>query len=123
MRNLHYLDHCRLDTMATHGSMGDEYNGAFKVRSETAPNQTMVVLASRGEGWDHVSVSLKKRCPTWHEMEQIKRLFFANDETAMQLHVPEGDHISYHPYALHLWRPLDAEIPRPPGWMVGPKKD
>ena len=25
-----------------------------------------------------------------------------------------------HPHCLHLWRPLDAEIPRPPGWMVGP---
>jgi hypothetical protein len=121
MRNLHHLDPYRLDTTATHGSLGDHYNGAFRIRSHAAPNQTMVVLASRGEGWDHVSVSLKRRCPWWPEMEQIKHLFFEPHETVMQLHVPASDHISYHPYALHLWRPLDAKIPRPPGWMVGPK--
>jgi hypothetical protein len=77
------------------------------------------VIATAGEGWDHVSVSRANRCPNWPEMEQIKRLFFATVETAMQLHVPPSDHISVHPYCLHLWRPHDVEIPRPPSWMVG----
>ena len=53
-------------------------------------------------------------------MEQVKRLFFRDDETAMQLHVQPADHINCHPHCLHLWRPHGVEIPRPPAFMVGP---
>ena len=78
------------------------------------------VVASWWFGWDHVSVSTKKRIPNWDEMEFVKRTFFRDDETAMQLHVPPSDHINCHPYCLHLWRPHGCDIPRPPAWMVGP---
>lgn len=78
------------------------------------------VIASAGEGWDHVSVSLPDRTPTWAEMEHVKRLFFKDDETAMQLHVPPAEHINCHPHCLHLWRPHDVAIPRPPAIFVAP---
>ena len=55
------------------------------------------------------------------EGPQQWRLFFRDEEPAMQLHVPTTEHINCHPYCLHLWRPLEAEIPMPPDWMVGPK--
>lgn len=70
--------------------------------------------------WDHVSVSRSSRCPNWPEMEFVKRKFFEDHETAMQLHVPIDQHINAHPRCLHLFRPQHVEIPRPPGWMVGP---
>jgi hypothetical protein len=76
------------------------------------------VIASNGMSWDHVSVSRRNRCPNWLEMDFVKRWFFRPDECAMQLHVPEAEHINYHPYCLHLWRPQRQEIPRPPGEMV-----
>jgi hypothetical protein len=88
------------------------------------------VIASRGGGpaelggddpysrWDHVSVSLADRCPTWEEMCFIKELFFERHEPAMQLH-PVKDYVNNHPYCLHLWRPRDAEIPLPFAEMVG----
>jgi hypothetical protein len=38
-------------------------NGAFRVPGG------LRVIASDGEGWDHVSVSLPDRCPTWEEMK------------------------------------------------------
>jgi hypothetical protein len=38
----------------------------------------------------------------------------------MELHVPIAEHINLHPNCLHLWRPQDVEIPRPPAYMVGP---
>jgi hypothetical protein len=78
----------------------------------------MRVIASADEGWDHVSVSRANRCPNWQEMEHVKRLFFKDDETAMQLHVPPSDHISVHPNCLHLWRCQSQPIPMPPKWMV-----
>jgi hypothetical protein len=78
------------------------------------------VVAASGAGWDHVSVSLVNRCPTWEEMEFIARLFFNDDEVAMQLHVPAADHINRHPFTLHWWRPISKlrKIPLPPKRLV-----
>lgn len=92
--------------------------GAYRVSSRV-DGVELHVVASIGLGWDHVSVSRRKRPPNWAEMEQVKRLFFKDDETAMQLHVPPTDHISFHPHCLHLWRPQHCEIPRPPNELVG----
>ncbi len=99
------------------GGSGDDAGGAFKVKSCTDGGE-LRIIASNGMGWDHVSVSRANRCPNWPEMEQVKRLFFRDHETAMQLHVPVSDHISVHHYCLHMWRPHEGEIPLPPSVMV-----
>ena len=114
MRNLRELDKYRVEHF---GHMGDHEVGAFLIPGYQG-GQALRVIAANGEGWDHVSVSLLDRCPSWGEMDYIKRLFFHDDETAMQLHVPHSDHINVHPYCLHLWRPHHQTIPRPPGIMV-----
>jgi hypothetical protein len=67
-----------------------------------------------GGPWEHVSVSLPTRCPTWAEMDWVKRLFWEDDEVVLQLHVPRRDHISIHNFCLHLWRPVGVELPLPP---------
>ena len=101
---------------------GDE-GIAFIMRSPWGgKGEILRVIASNGFGWDHVSVSLAKRCPTWPEMSVVRDLCFKPEECIMELHVPRAEHINHHPYALHMWRPHDVEIPRPPGWMVGPKE-
>jgi hypothetical protein len=118
MRDLHELDTMRIDMSHVYGSLGDAGNGVFEVRSKI--DGTMLkVIASNGGGWDHVSVSHRRRVPNWYEMEQVKALFFEENETCMQLHVPAADHINNHANCLHLWRPHDIEIPRPPSYMVG----
>lgn len=124
MKNLTLLDHLRdrsAGVIAHYGSVGDETCGCFWV-SSPIDGATMRVVASSDEGWDHVSVSRKNRCPNWPEMEHVKRLFFEDHEAAMQLHVPVDDHLSLHPHCLHIWRPRDQEIPRPPAIMVAPPK-
>jgi hypothetical protein len=95
--------------------MGDRSNGFLYL-----PKRQMKVVFSNGGGWEHVSVSLSDRCPTWDEMEEVKRQMWAPEDTVMQLHVPVADHKNCHPHCLHLWRPLNAEIPRPPGIFVAP---
>jgi hypothetical protein len=122
MRNLHLLDVYRdrdPQVVNFYGSVGDETCGVFNVRSPI-DKAFMRIVASSDGGWDHVSVSRGNRCPNWPEMEHVKRLFFKDDETAMQLHVPVADHISFHPYCLHLWRPQKTEIPCPPAVFVAP---
>lgn len=51
-------------------------------------------------------------------MDFVKRLFFKDDETAVQFHVPATDHINVHATTLHLWRRQTVELPRPPAIMV-----
>jgi hypothetical protein len=113
MRDLNRLDPCvTVLEMAKDG-------GAFYTLSPI-DRKPLSVIASFGMGWDHVSVSRKNRVPNWAEMEYVKRLFFAADETAVQFHVPASDHVNMHETVLHLWRPNDGrEMPRPPSILVG----
>jgi hypothetical protein len=117
MRDLTSLDNYRVDSTKTHGWQGNAGSGAFKLMSPI-DGQALRVIVSSTDGWDHVSVSRTSRTPNWPEMEFVKRKFFKDDETVMQLHVPVSEHINCHPYCLHLWRPQSVEIPRPPSWMV-----
>ncbi len=86
------------------------------------------VVISDGDGmedgeqkWEHVSVSLRDRCPTWDEMCFVKDMFFEADEAVMQLHPPKADYVNNHQYCLHLWKPGNATIPLPPSILVGVK--
>lgn len=100
---------------------GDPY-GVFNIPGPNGKDLRCVVsMATESEPFDHVSVSTKNRCPNWPEMCFIKDIFFDGEECAMQLHVPQSDHINNHPYCLHIWRPIAQLIPRPPGYMVGVK--
>lgn len=78
------------------------------------------VTASWGGGWDHVSVSLINRCPSWEEMEFIRAVCFLDDETVVQFSVPRVNHINIHPHVLHLWRKQGEGqwVELPPSWMV-----
>jgi hypothetical protein len=98
------------------GQVYQDVDGVYRV---PCAGVQLTVIASNGLGWDHVSVSLRHRTPTWAEMEFVRALFFRDDETVMQLSVPRTDHISCHPFCLHLWRPQHGEIPRPPNELVG----
>lgn len=103
------------------GGNYDDGGGAYEVRCPTS-GMLLRVIASWGEGWDHVSVSLPNRVPSWDEMCFIKRVFFGPDEVVMQLHPAEQNYVNCHPNCLHLWKPHQGEIPMPPTWMVGPKQ-
>lgn len=116
MRELDHLNHYRVAHPAYGFDLGDAKNGYFEIEHE---GNLFRAIASDGEGWDHVSISLPDRCPTWAEMEYFRERFFEDHETVMQLSVPRADHINRSPTCLHLWRPQNDSIPRPPGWMVG----
>lgn len=98
--------------------------GAFEVPSPVT-GQTMRVIASAAlgdgsdmDGWDHVSVSMRKRCPNWHEMCHVKKLFFLPEETVLQFHPPESKYVNNHPFCLHLWKPTKFSVDLPNIAMV-----
>ena len=114
-------------------SSRDGANGAFHIPyGEKAVMHYLRVIASDGSGWrdsglpgdpwEHVSVSLAHRCPTWDEMDFVKRIFWRDDETVIQLHVPRSVHINVHSFCLHLWKPVGFDVPLPPRETVGPSR-
>lgn len=104
--------------MASNRTYGN--NGLFIIHRPK--NRSLQIIVSDGEGWEHVSVTpfnAKGRCPTWDDMCFTKDLFWGKAETVIQYHPPKSEYIDNHPYCLHLWRPIDQEIPRPPAIFVG----
>jgi len=89
-------------------------NGAFMI-------DELRIIASVGEGWEHVSVSLGGRCPKWSEMCIVKAMFWDDEDCVVQFHPPKSEHVNCHPYCLHLWRPIGRDIETPPSILVGPK--
>ena len=95
--------------------------GAFSIPFR---NNVLTVIAfdGRGDNWEHVSVSLKNRCPNWEEMSLIKSLFWDEEESVFQMHPKKSDYINNHPYCLHLWRHTINELELPPYYLVGLKE-
>lgn len=122
MRDLTSLDWARVKRpmlLSDVDSMGDAHNGAFVLRLKPG-RARVLVLASDGEDWDHVSVSIRneRRLPTWAEMAYIKRTFFLDDEAAIEIHPPAAQYVN-NGEVLHLWRPQVVALPLPPAYMVG----
>lgn len=99
------------------GVMGDDFNGALL--NVPLPTGRAVIIFSDGRGWDHVSVSLKDRCPSWEDMCHVKDIFFDEEECAVQYHPPKSVYRNVHPFCLHLWRQQDVEIALPPTSFIG----
>jgi len=90
-------------------------NGAFKINKAT-------VIASDGEGWQHVSVSLPNKIPSWDLMCKIKILFWGEDEYVIQIHPPKSEYVNNMKFCLHLWKPINDVLPVPDSILVGLKK-
>lgn len=71
------------------------------------------------DGWEHVSVSLDHRCPTWEEMAYVKDLFWLPTETVVQFHPPTAEYVNRHPFCLHLWRHPQTALRLPPKHLIG----
>ena len=81
--------------------------------------KSFTCICSDDPGWEHVSVSLPDRCPTWREMCDIKGMFWDDEDVVIQFHPAKSQYVNNHPYCLHLWRPTGISIPVPPSIMVG----
>jgi hypothetical protein len=100
----------------THPMYGRGYgnNGCFVFQ-----RPQLTVITSDGGRWDHASVSRPDhKTPTWGEMCFVKDTFFNVDEWVIQYHPAKKDYIDYGRNVLHLWRPQNIEIPKPPSDMV-----
>lgn len=100
----------------------DGNNGAFVI-PPLVPGRTLWTIASDGEGWEHVSVSLmgqRTKTPTWAEMHYVCRIFWDDEYLVVQFHPRRSQHVNYHPGCLHMWRPVGVALPEPEARLVGP---
>lgn len=107
------LEQGRVRTGAWASQPGSRY-GAFILQCPQTGGTLRAIGVANALGWDHVSVSLNDRCPTWDEMSWVKGLFFGDGECAVQFHTTEAERINLHPFCLHLWRRVDKDFPMPP---------
>lgn len=77
-----------------------------------------IISGGSGDAWEHVSVSLADRTPTWEEMANVKDLFWREDETVLQFHPKESEYVNQHPYCLHLWKQRNKNHPLPPRELI-----
>lgn len=106
------IQHPRVSVIEADANEG----GAFLVRRNSG--KPLRVIASWQLDWDHVSVSLATKTPTYQDMKMVRRIFFKDDEWALEYHPPPKDYISVNDNVLHMWRPQSGTIPTPPKYMV-----
>lgn len=80
------------------------------------------IIWSFGGGWEHVSVApLNGSMPKWEDMCLIKNMFFEDEEWVVQFHPPKSEYVNNMQNCLHLWRPIDQELPTPASILTGMK--
>ena len=112
MKDLSYLNMYRDKSWDNDPSMDKTQNGVFDF---VVDGQHCFVIATNGEGWDHISVSCPYNVlPTWDMMEKIKRRFFNDVDFAVEYHPKKEDYVNNVENCLHLWLPNNGEeIPYP----------
>jgi hypothetical protein len=97
------------------------FNGLFEFNIGT---YRLLCISSDGEGWKHVSVSIfgSKKPPPWEVMCKIKDLFWDPEDWVIQFHPARSQYVNNVEGCLHLWQPLDGQLPTPPAHLVGIKQ-
>jgi hypothetical protein len=97
---------------------GFGFNGMFRF---VIDGKQLRCIASDGEGWQHVSVSieLETKPPTWSIMVKVKELFWEDEDVVVQYHPAKSQYVNMHPGCLHLWKPTGAPLQAPHYLLVG----
>lgn len=102
-----------------------EWGGYGLFRLQGPCGEQLFIVASAGDaedsladGWEHVSVSTRRRIPNWLEMCFVKDLFWSDEECVVQFHPPKSTYINTDRFTLHLWRHKSHVFPMPPLVLV-----
>lgn len=70
-------------------------------------------------GWEHLSVSMPNKTPSWDQMCMMKDIFWEEEEACVQYHPRKEDYVNNHKHCLHIWKPTEEALPIPPSILVG----
>ena len=118
MRDLNeILNDSRIDKVLRH--VNNDKAIQLKLMLNTQYDKQSCVKFTKAMGWEHLSVSFDDMLPDWNYMQKMKEMFWKDDEECFQLHPKKENYINNHNYCLHIWRPLEQQIPIPPTILVG----
>lgn len=89
-----------------------------EVRSYKQSDKALV-SATIVNGWEHLGVSFKNKIPSWECMNEMKEMFFEDDEECFQMHPKKDNYVNNNEYTLHIWRPIEGMKQIPPSILVG----
>lgn len=121
MSDWNFLNANRISVGMFRSTASDGFNGLFRFRLLDRP---IKIIASDGQGWQHVSVSQdgSHKPPNWDVMCAVKDLFWNDEDVVVQFHPAKSNYVNNHPGCLHLWRCTDGRsFPTPPEILVGIK--
>lgn len=76
-------------------------------------DRLMVIISGNTERdrkrWIHVSYSRPTRTPSYWDTVRVKRDFIGDDHKAISVHPAKSEHVSIHPFCLHLWHCVDGD--------------
>lgn len=107
MKNIENIKN-RLFDVKTKKILGTEIIFGKVIYPQTKSHLTIGISSSEREG-EHVSVSKKKKIPTWEEMCFVKDLCFEDEEIVIQIHPKKSEYVNLHENCLHLWRNVEIE--------------
>lgn len=90
------------------GKYYDKYSGKF-----------LNFIFSYQMGWEHLSVSMPNKTPSWDQMCMMKNIFWNEDEACAEYHPKKEDYVNNHKHCLHIWKPTNEVLPLPPSILVG----
>ena len=117
------LEKYRVVTGVMASRSGKPYGAFDHVRGPCG--RELTIMADRGDktGWDHVSVSTRKKSvPNWTEMCWVKDRFWEPEDWVVQFHPAKSKYVNNYSVVLHLWRPVRWPLPVPPSILVGVKE-
>lgn len=88
---------------------------------DTLNNKRLNFVFSVQEGWEHLSVSMPSKTPTWEQMCMMKDIFWEEEEECLEYHPRKSEYVNIHNHCLHIWRPeVDKilELYQSSGWIT-----
>ena len=82
-------------------------------------NKKLNFIFSYQMGWEHLSVSMPSKTPSWEQMCMMKYIFWNEDEACVEYHPKKEDYVNNHKHCLHIWKPTNEVLPLPPSILVG----
>lgn len=73
-------------------------------------------------GWEHVAVSpqpQRGKTAEWDVMCKIKDIFWEEEECCIEYHPRKSQYVNNNETCLHIWKPLNIELPEPPTILLG----
>lgn len=63
-----------------------------------------------GRGWLHMSMSHRRRLPSWEELVLARNVLLGEDRTVYQVLPPKKEHVNICDRVLHVWCCLDGPV-------------